>query len=355
MCLLGGASRGRLPAISAERAALLLLIAVAAAACAPAPAPAAGLRQVAAIRVGDNAGIPAFGFGSVWVPNSSDGTVSRVDLATNRVTATLRVGDYATYHAAGCDKYGSVHSYMVTNWTLRQCDQPTGIAAGGGRVWVTRNQDRSLVPIDPTTNALGTAIPLPVAPWQLASDGRYLWVSSLADSAVAIVDETSRQVVDVLENLPQGSTGIAFLDGSAWIVGSYGDAVTRVGLDSHRVTATVPLACAATCYSALKPLAIASAFGFLWVRNEGNATIARIDPTSLAVASFPAGSFWGRDGLDSIAGFGGALWAGGLRLQQLDRAGRVVRRYEWTATVVSAGAGSLWFVRDDGRLVRAQA
>lgn len=332
----------------------MLGLLLALAACAPAPAPTAGLHQVAAIRVGDNAGIPAFGFGSVWVPNSSDSTVSRVDLTTNRVTATIRVGDYATYHAAGCDRYGSVHSYMVTNWTLRQCDQPTGIATGGGRVWVTRNQDRSLVPIDPATNTLGTAIPLPVAPWQLASDGRDLWVSSIADSAVAIVDETSRQVVDVLRNLPPGTTGIAFSHGSAWVVGSYGDALTRIDLDSHRVTATVPLPCATTCYSPLKPLAVTSGFGYVWVRNEGNATVARVDPASLAVTTFRVDSFWGRDGLDSIASFDSGLWVGGLRLQRMGADGRVVGRYPWSATVLSAGAGSLWFTGDDGRLVRAQ-
>ena len=30
--------------------------------------------------------------GSVWVPNLGDGTVSRIDPKTNRVTATVRVG-----------------------------------------------------------------------------------------------------------------------------------------------------------------------------------------------------------------------------------------------------------------------
>jgi hypothetical protein len=333
--------------------ALVLVLLLLTAACGGGAGPTGELRQVAAIRVGDNAGIPAFGFGAAWVPNSSDGTVSRVDLASNRTVATIRIGDYATYHAAGCDRYGSVHSYMVTNWTLRQCDQPTGVATGGGKVWVTRNQDRRLVTIDPATNRVGAAIALPVAPWQLASDGRYLWVSSIADSAVAIVGESSGVVVAVLRDLPQGSTGIAFLAGAAWIVDSYGDALTRVDLATHAVTATVSLPCATTCYSPLKPLAITTAAGSLWVRNEGNATIARVDPRSLAVATFPVDSFWGRDGLDSIAAFRGAVWVGGLRLQQLDSSGRVVRRYPWTASVVSAGAGSLWFTGDGGRLVRA--
>lgn len=332
----------------------LAALAALTACAAPGTATSAGLHRVATIPVGDNAGIPAFGFGSIWTPNSSDGTVSRVGLGSNRIAATIRIGDYATYHAAGCDRYGSVHSYMVTNWTIRQCDQPTGIAIGSGLVWVTRDQDRSLVSIDPATDRVGPEIPLPIQPFQLAEHGGQVWVSSLADSAVAIVDEATRRVVDVLRGLPAASTGIAFYGGSAWIVGSYAAALTKVDLVTHRVLATVQVPCATVCYSELRPLAITAAFGYLWVRNEGNATLARVDPATQAITTYGVDSFWGRDGLDSIAAFGGSLWVGGLRLQQVSPAGRVVQRYPWTSTVVSAGEGSLWFTGDDGRLVRAR-
>ena len=332
----------------------LALVAMLGAACGSAPATSAGLHQVAAIRVGSNAGILAFGFGSAWAPNSSDGTVSRIDLASNRVTATIRIGDYATYHAAGCDRYGSVHSYMVTNWTLRQCDQPTGIATGSGVVWVARNQDHSIAVIDPATDRVTSSIPLPVAPFQLASEGSELWVTSLDDNAVAIIDESSRRLVDTVRSLPQGPTGIAFLGGAAWVVGSYAGALTRIDLATHRPTATATLPCSTTCYSPLKPLAITAAFGALWVRNEGNATLARVDPRTLAVTSHPIDSFWGRDGLDSIAEYGVSLWVGGLRLQRVASTGRVIDRYPRTATVITAGAGSLWFTEDSGRLVRLE-
>ena len=50
----------------------------------------------------------AVGAGGVWVANSREGTVSRIDPQSNRVIATIRVG----------------HSLQ-------------GIAVGGGAVWVS--------------------------------------------------------------------------------------------------------------------------------------------------------------------------------------------------------------------------
>jgi YVTN family beta-propeller protein len=43
----------------------------------------------------------ATGFGSVWVTNYDDGTVSRVDPATNEVVATIEVGRHPDHIAAG--------------------------------------------------------------------------------------------------------------------------------------------------------------------------------------------------------------------------------------------------------------
>jgi YVTN family beta-propeller protein len=60
------------------------------------------------IRVGDGPVDVAVGAGGVWVANSRDGTVSRIDPQSNQVTSTIRVG----------------HSLQ-------------GIAVGGGFVWVS--------------------------------------------------------------------------------------------------------------------------------------------------------------------------------------------------------------------------
>ena len=64
--------------------------------------------SVRTIPVGDGPTGIAFGEGAVWVANSGDGTVSRIDSETEEVVETIEVGN-----------------------------RPVGIAAGAGSVWVT--------------------------------------------------------------------------------------------------------------------------------------------------------------------------------------------------------------------------
>ena len=67
---------------------------------------------------GDPGGITV-GLDAVWVANSLDGTVSRIDPETNRVVQTVPVG--------------------VT---------PTALAAGAGAVWVTSSEERNVTKLD---------------------------------------------------------------------------------------------------------------------------------------------------------------------------------------------------------------
>jgi YVTN family beta-propeller protein len=61
-----------------------------------------------AISVGESPGAVAVGAGSVWVANSGESSVSRVDAASNKLTETISVSHH-----------------------------PQGVAAAGGLVWVT--------------------------------------------------------------------------------------------------------------------------------------------------------------------------------------------------------------------------
>src|SRR5271170_908825 len=67
----------------------------------------------------------AIGFGSLWVPNCGDQTLSRVDLATGKLTATVPMG------------IG---------------DSEGGIATGAGSVWMLTDKNGTLARIDPATN-----------------------------------------------------------------------------------------------------------------------------------------------------------------------------------------------------------
>ena len=87
-------------------------------------------------------------FGSIWVANHLDGTVSRVDPATGRVLATIGVGE-----------------------------GPASLAAAAGAIWVANEFGASLAEIDPSANALKNTVPAGGAAASLTSDGDALWLA----------------------------------------------------------------------------------------------------------------------------------------------------------------------------------
>ena len=95
------------------------------------------------------------GNGTVWVANVQSGTVSRVDPATARVTATYPVGDGG----------GGVPA------------NPETVALWRDRVWVADGQQGVVVALDPATGRrVGASVVLPGVIRQLALDtGDTLW------------------------------------------------------------------------------------------------------------------------------------------------------------------------------------
>ena len=79
-------------------------------------------RPLKAIGVGNGPAAIAVGYGGVWVANRDDGTVTRIDAATDAVSDTVRVG-------------GS----------------PVAVAAGLGAIWVADGGTGAVIRIDPRT------------------------------------------------------------------------------------------------------------------------------------------------------------------------------------------------------------
>jgi DNA-binding beta-propeller fold protein YncE len=85
---------------------------------------------------------------SAWVADAEDGVVRRVDLATGRPGAAIRVG-------------GS----------------PIAVAADARAVYVLCRGDRTLVRLDPHSGAVRERSSLPVVPAAVALDAAYVWVA----------------------------------------------------------------------------------------------------------------------------------------------------------------------------------
>jgi DNA-binding beta-propeller fold protein YncE len=326
--------RWRRPVLAAGIA--LCLTACNSGASAPSPSPAHGARVT--IATGVNPAGVAVGNGYAWVANSGEGTVSKIDLRTNRPVAKVTVGD--PHGLAGCET-GSIHQTPHGDFKIRSCDLPKAVAAAKGVVWAGRGDTQSLIRIDPMSNRVVASIPVGIEPWYMAASDTAVWMTDWRTSAVVRVDPATNRVIATIANLPAGPTGIAIAPGGVWVASSRANTLTRIDPATNLVANTVA--------TDLTPLPVLYAYGSVWVRNEfreGNGTVQRIDPTTdQVVATIAVGPDIGRDGLDGLAALDGAVWVAGLSLERIDPATNTVTQpIKHTANAVTAGAGSLWTV-----------
>jgi virginiamycin B lyase len=293
----------------------------------------------AELHVGRSVGPPVVAAGAVWVPNEADGTVSRIDPATNRVVATIHVGDPQQLLAAGCGP-DSVHSFMFDTLLNRRCDLPSSVAGDARSVWAADNGARGLARIDPATNRVVQRIALNADPFGIALGYGSLWVTAYFNDPhqVLRVDPVSGRVLATITGLPLGGgTGIAAGEGAVWVACTYARSLARIDPSTDRVTHVIPVE--------RYPLAVSAGRGAVWVRNEESSSVSRIDPKSYRVAATVRGlsPSVGRSGDDAMALGSAGLWATGIQTLLVDPArNRVGAKIDVSANGVSEGFGSLW-------------
>jgi virginiamycin B lyase len=110
--------------------------------------------MLARVHVGDGPAALGFAAGSLWVANSLDATVSRVDPATCAVTATIPVGS-----------------------------GPTALAAAGGSVWVANQYSADVPRINPSRDRVAGNVEVDGSPTALTPGTGRLWVGVATNSA----------------------------------------------------------------------------------------------------------------------------------------------------------------------------
>lgn len=307
-----------------------------------------GHGQSATIQTSVNPVGVAFTPGSVWVANSGDGTVWKIDAITGKVVAKVVVGSSSGFAGQqvngggipGCES-GSIHQTPHGDFRIRNCDLPKAVAASSAAVWAGKGDTKSLVRINPANARVVDTISVGVEPWYILASDTAVWLSDWRSNTVVRVDPKTDRVVATIAGLPAGTTGLALSPGALWVSSSRDAALTRIDTAKNQVVASL--------HTDPTPLPVVYAFGSVWVRNEfseGEGTVQRIDPaTNQIVSSIPVMPEAGRDGLDGMAVFDGGVWVAGLELQKIDPAtDRVVRTINHTCAAVTSGAGSLWTI-----------
>jgi ABC-type branched-subunit amino acid transport system substrate-binding protein/streptogramin lyase/predicted Ser/Thr protein kinase len=164
------------------------------------------------------------GAGAVWVINE-DRSVSRIDPATGRRVATIRVD--AVTIAAGREGVWFVSGDETR--TLGSIEPRTNrpgqkirvgaqnlsaVAVGGGRVWASAEGDGLVWRIDPGRDPLLRSIDVGVGVTFLAYGGGAVWTANYRDGTVSRIDVKTNEV----ESSPVGAVqSLAADDRTAWV------------------------------------------------------------------------------------------------------------------------------------------
>jgi len=144
-------------------------------------------RTVATVPIGNEASGVAVGAGSVWVSDSTDGTVTRIDPRTNQIAETIPVG-------------GGV----------------SDIAVGAGGVWVAVLLEDRVKRVDPTSNAVIDTVRVGGAPGAVAIGAGAVWVTSRRSGTVTRIDPATARVTRTVQ-VGHSPQGVAVADGAVWV------------------------------------------------------------------------------------------------------------------------------------------
>jgi streptogramin lyase len=276
------------------------------------------------VQAGAGAGVPAVDATTVWVPNTKEGTVSRVDVRRRAVVAKVKLG-------APNLLSGYLDSAVVS----------------GGSVWVARDGAGEIDRIDPAGNRVAARIKVGPRPGGLTGGGGYVWAFHFLGPQVTRIDE-STGAKRVFAVPGTAGSGIVYAGGAVWLLSTRPPSLVRLDPATGKVLArvTVPLS-AALKHGIIDAWWVAAGGGSLWVAEANYDRVARVDAaTGKVVALIPvaAAAPFG------VAYYHGAAWvAGSGKVARIDpatnRADRPLVLTPGSAPVftqVAAGPSGLW-------------
>ena len=217
--------------------------------------------------VGNGPTAVASGLGSVWVANSTDGTVSRIE-PTREERPVIPVPG-----------------------------TPGGIAVGEGGVWVTDATGHTLSQISSDSNTVvRDDITVGNGAGAVAVGDGAVWVANTLDGTVSRVDPGRGVETDVVR-VGGRPEALAVGGGSVWVANGDTASVSRIDVRKRLVVQTIPVGNG--------PRAIAIGADGIWVANSLDGTVAKIAASSGSVIRAASVA----PGVSSIAASGGSIWA----------------------------------------------
>jgi streptogramin lyase len=191
----------------------------------------------------------ALGFGSLWVPLcTTPPSLARVDIDKKIISATLPFGPAASEGgiAASVDSI-----WLVTdmNGTLARIDPATNrlkqqikVPRGSqnmrtfeGKIWVTSMPDNSITSVDAESGEVLLSIRTGPGPHFIAVGERSVWTLNQGDGTVTRIDAKTRVTETIQTGLPGKGGDICFGEGALWTT-TFSIPLGRIDTATNRVT-----------------------------------------------------------------------------------------------------------------------
>ena len=270
----------------------------------------ASLRPTATIKIGGTADWVLVTDDAVWVASTKPYAVLRINPATNKIVASVKVSGEAC----------------------------SGLASGFGSVWVpVCGKKPELVRIDATKNTIIAT--LPIAPAEpeggITTSGDSVWMATDKEGTLTRIDPSTNNVRQKI-SIPPGSYNPLFSNGIVWVTGVESSVLTAVDAATGRVLESVGVG--------PKPRFVAAGGGSVWTLNQGDGTVSRVDERSRKLS---ATIQVGIPGPGGDIGYGGeSVWPTvlGMPLTRIDATRNKVVR-QWVGKggdSLRFGYGSIW-------------
>jgi YVTN family beta-propeller protein len=258
-------------------------------------------RLVRQVRVGQRPTRVAVGEHAVWVLNTDDRTIQRVDPRRLEITRTialartgepagLAVGEGAVWLGTGL--YGPLYlsrinpsfAEIAETVPLGRSDEPFfasrwQVAVGKESVWTVGGPCGTLLRIDPRTMNVRSRIDVGIKPSTITVGEGAVWAAG--DGVVVRIDARTNELAGEWR-VSRGPWGIAAGAGAIWITAADDDVVARIDAVTQELL-TIPVGDL--------PTAVAVGDGSVWIANAGDGTVSRIDPrTRRVVATITLGA-----------------------------------------------------------------
>lgn len=236
---------------------------------------------IAEIPVGAGFGRVALDGGEVWVLNSTDQTLSRIDASAAEVVTTI---------------------------ALDAGNEPGDLVLAAGDAWVTDPAGDAISRVDGETDDVVAQLPAEHLPTGLVVADGDVWVANHHGPPSGSVWRLDADSGDVIARIPLGASTLgpqwmAASAGSVWVGVPSLNAVARIGTQNNTVTATIDVPDGGVCGNLVADdVAVWVTPGFC-----GEGAVVRIDPQTDAVTARIASPLWN-------AAFGGVLAFGSLWL-----------------------------------------